>query len=50
MHAVIKSELDELTTKKPIVTAEEKFMTLALESKQNHAKAKLLIMQLLDQV
>ncbi len=25
-------------------------MTLALESKQNHAKAKLLIMQLLDQV
>jgi len=31
-------------------TAEEKFITLALKSKQDHAKAKLVIMELLDQV
>jgi hypothetical protein len=36
--------------KEHIFTTEEKFVDLALQSKGQHAKAKLLIMELLDKI
>lgn len=52
LSLIINKEMKifDAPVKEPIFTTEEKFVDLALQSKGQHAKAKLLIMELLDKI